>query len=532
MKKTSLLLAMLLLMAALAACGKEEEEEDVKPEETVEVQEPEEEPEATPTEAPAPAKDTTEQDALYKKLSEWSFLFSSGAGGWGTDLNFEADGSYSGMFHDSDMGDTGRNYPNGTVYVCNFTGKLKGCKKISEYEYELNLGQILYENESGTEEIEDGVRYVYSEPYGLAGTRTVRCYLPGMPVDDLPDDYLMWVANMYFAGYFGSSWEYGEDYPKELYFCGLYNEAQDAGFTSSCCCEDNRIFVKNRATLPGLKNKKLDINDDGTYYCEDADDGYMVKITNLCFKEEQGLSVYLDEDKEDLVFECLEKTGTTHEPEGIYFKTGEYNDYEDIYNKINGKDGFMAVWSEGGNEDYRWCMIKVYQNVNYTTDSTVYTYAYLIEMDPDSEFYGAEQLSLLTTGLSLAGSSDGLSTASPDVPAKEIIGFAKGDGNGDLLIDEVLWIGWGDEDLIKQYNLTDDDMTNDYYIAEAGDGYDQYKVSDDCSIFMQFPEEGSQRLWYTPEEFNRRTESGSDVLLKILLDDQDRVIFAYEPYRP
>ncbi|MCR4585772.1 MAG: hypothetical protein K5686_08625 [Lachnospiraceae bacterium] len=533
MKKTALLTAMIFLLTAFAGCGKEAEEEETKPEEVVtETANETEEPEATPTEAPVPPKDTSEQEALYKTLSEWDFLFSSGAGGWGTDLHFNADGSYSGMYHDSDMGDIGAKYPNGTVYVCNFSGKLQGCKKISEYEYELNLGKLTYENESGTEEIEDGVRYIYSEAYGVAETRTLRCYLPGMPVDELPDGYLTWVANMYFAGYYGADWEYGEDYPEELYFCGLYNEAQDAGFTSSCGCEENRLFIKNRAKLPGLKNKKLDINADGTYYCEDADDGYMVRVTNMCFKEEQGLSIYRDEDREDLVFECLEKTGTGHEPEGIYFKTGEYNNYEDIYNRINGKEAFMAVWSEGSNEDYEWCMIKVYQNVNYTTESTVYTYAYLIEMDPDSEFYGAEQLGLLTTGLSLAGTSDGLSTASSDVPAREITGYVKGDGNGGLLIDEVLWIGWGDEDLIKQYNLTDDDMTNDYYIAEAGDGYERYKVSDDCSIFMQFPEEGSQRLWYTPAEYDRRVSTSSEALLRIMLDDEDRVIFAYEPYRP
>ena len=99
MKKAGLLAALLLMMAALACCGKEEEEEEVKPAKPAEEQVEEiEEPEPTPTQAPAPAKDTSEQEALYKTLSEWSFLFSSGAGGWGTDLNFNEDGSYSGMF--------------------------------------------------------------------------------------------------------------------------------------------------------------------------------------------------------------------------------------------------------------------------------------------------------------------------------------------------------------------------------------------------------------------------------------------------
>ena len=531
MKKVGLCALSLLLMATLAGCGKEEEKEETKPVEVVE--EPEEEAVATPTEAPKAPKDTTEQDALYKTLSEWDFLFSSGAGGWGTDLNFKEDGSYSGMYHDSDMGDTGKNYPNGTVYICNFTGQLKGCKKIGPYEYELNLGQVSYDKQSGTEEIEDGVRYIYSEPYGLADTRTLRCYLPGMPVSKLPEGYLMWVANMYFSGYYGADWEYGEDYPEEMYFCGLYNEAQDAGFTSSCNSEDNRLYIKNRAKLPGLTNQKLDINDDGTYFCEDMDIYGYVRVTNMCFKEEQGLSIYREEDKEGLIRECLDKTGYDHEPEAFYFMTGEYNNTEDIYNKFNGQEGFMGSWSEGGNEDYRYCMAKVYQNVNYSGDmGTVYTYAYIVEVDPDAELYSVEQEKMLMSGLTLAGTPDGLSTASTEEPGWEITGYVKGDGKGGLLIDEVVWIGWGDEGLMKKYNLTDDDMVNDYYIAEAGDGYVPYKVSDDCSFFLQFPEEGSQRLWYTTEEYDRRSADGYEALMHIMLDDQDRVIFAYEPYRP
>ena len=532
MKKAGVYAAMLLMMAALTCCGKEEETEEEEVVSVTEEQEPgEEEPEATPTEAPKP-KNTAEQEALYKALSEWGFEFSSGAGGWGTELYFKPDGSYTGMYHDSEMGDTGRNYPNGTVYVCNFYGQLKGYKKISDYEYELNIGQVTYEKEDGDEEIDDGVRYVYTVPYGMADTRVLRCYLPGAPLSELPEGFMSWM-HMQFSGYYGDSWVYGEDYPEELSFCGLYNEAQDAGFYSWCNCEENRLYIKNRAKLPGLKNKKLDLYDDGTYYCEDADDGYMVRITNFCFKEEQGLSTYLEDDKEALLKECLEKTDGDHDISSVYFKSGEYNDNEDIYNRINGKEGFMAVWSEGGNEDYRWCMAKVYQNTNYTDGmGTVYTYAYVIEMDPDSEFYSAEQMEMYTSGLTHAGTSDGLSSASADEPAKVITGYVKGDGNVGLQIDEVLWIGWGDEDLIAQYGLTDDDMTNDYYIAEAGDGYDRYKVSDDCSIFMQFPEENSQRLWYTPIEYAKREAKNGEALMRIMLDAQDRVIFAYEPYRP
>lgn len=46
--------------------------------------------------------------------------FSSGVGGWGTSLTLERDGTFSGQFHDSDMGAIGEDYPNGTVYLCHF----------------------------------------------------------------------------------------------------------------------------------------------------------------------------------------------------------------------------------------------------------------------------------------------------------------------------------------------------------------------------------------------------------------------------
>lgn len=49
--------------------------------------------------------------------------FSSGAGAWGTYFYLEKDGTFTGRFHDSEMGETGDGYPNGTVYISEFSGK-------------------------------------------------------------------------------------------------------------------------------------------------------------------------------------------------------------------------------------------------------------------------------------------------------------------------------------------------------------------------------------------------------------------------
>ena len=47
-------------------------------------------------------------------------VFSSGAGAWGTVLELAPDGAFTGSFHDTNMGETGEGYPNGTVYLCSF----------------------------------------------------------------------------------------------------------------------------------------------------------------------------------------------------------------------------------------------------------------------------------------------------------------------------------------------------------------------------------------------------------------------------
>ena len=63
-----------------------------------------------------------EEETVFEQMSrmEWSFL--SGVGGWSTDLHVAADGSFTGEFHDGELGETGENYPNGTIitqqYYC------------------------------------------------------------------------------------------------------------------------------------------------------------------------------------------------------------------------------------------------------------------------------------------------------------------------------------------------------------------------------------------------------------------------------
>ena len=98
-------------------------------------------------------------------------MFCSGAGGWGTMLTLYPDGSFSGEFTDSDMGTADESYPNGIQYISRFHGSFGDFEKLSDASWALTLQELTLDTEypAGEEWIEDGVRYISSEPYGLDG---------------------------------------------------------------------------------------------------------------------------------------------------------------------------------------------------------------------------------------------------------------------------------------------------------------------------------------------------------------------------
>ena len=156
---------------------------------------------------------------LFSKLTE-VFTFSSGAGAWGTTLKINSDGSFSGNYHDSDMGDRNDSYPKGTVYYCDFSGKFGEIKKMNEYTYSMKMEKIEYNNEPNTEEIKDGFLYKYSSAYGLDEADTVLIYTPEMPISDLPEGFTSWTSRLIPPS--------GEI----LGYYGLYNVKEKEGFVS------------------------------------------------------------------------------------------------------------------------------------------------------------------------------------------------------------------------------------------------------------------------------------------------------------
>lgn len=160
--------------------------------------------------------ESTSEDVL-EQLSGCTFTLSSGVGAWSTDVWMAEDGRFTGEFHDSDMGDTGDGYPNGTIYLSSFHGQFVLGEKLNETTYQLLIPQLIVE--AMPESIVDGVRYLPMDAYGLSGAEELLLYLPGTPIDTLPEGFMMW-ARMPLMGYADTD---------TLPFYGLYHVKDELG---------------------------------------------------------------------------------------------------------------------------------------------------------------------------------------------------------------------------------------------------------------------------------------------------------------
>lgn len=172
------------------------------------------------------------EESLYAGLTDLDFYFSSGVGGWFTLIKVDADGSFAGDFHDSEMGDIGDEYPNGTVYGCAFRGRFGEPVQVNNYTWRLPIAELTLDEGQLPETIEDGIRYITTDaPYGLENTDALLLYLPGAPVSELPEGYLSW-AHLSLM-----------DEPVDaLPFYGLYNEKEECGFVGEPALSDEEII--------------------------------------------------------------------------------------------------------------------------------------------------------------------------------------------------------------------------------------------------------------------------------------------------
>ena len=173
------------------------------------------------TEVPLTETTLSEQITLPLPEETAEFSFLSGAGGWRTMMTVNRDGSFTGYFQDSEMGEASDAYPHGSVYVCDFSGKFTGIEQVNEYTFRMFLSNVTTEQKPGDEWIQDNIRYVASEPHGIEEGHEFLFYLPDTPIDQVPEEFLIW-------------WPYRYDQTtdvKSTLFCyGILNTATNYGF--------------------------------------------------------------------------------------------------------------------------------------------------------------------------------------------------------------------------------------------------------------------------------------------------------------
>lgn len=208
-----------------------------------------------------------EREFTYGDISSLEFEFCSGAGGWATNLRINADGSFTGSFHDSEMGVTGPDYPNGEYIWCDFFGQLGTPRKVNAYTWSAPITEMNLAAEPGTEEIRDGILYLAATPYGLENAEELMIYLQGAPVAELPGDYINWVRMAL------------EPEDGALPFYGLFNAKDGTGFSSG-----ERMELPRYGKLEDLENQEADIRgrleSDGTLTQADMN-GLAMEIYSL-----------------------------------------------------------------------------------------------------------------------------------------------------------------------------------------------------------------------------------------------------------
>lgn len=238
-KRVLCILPFALWVCMAAGCGNPAKGEETATEEIQSIEE---------ANADASQKVEAESEAAqtfqFADLENWQFWFGSGAGAWCTVLDVNPDGTFEGNFHDSDMGSMDETYPNGTVYICSFTGKFTQPVKVNDYTYSMRIESIELADEPDKEEIKDEFRLIYTGPHGMEDAEEILIYLPGAPVKELPKEYREWV------GYFDAEDIEGTELP----FYGLYNAAAQNGFSSADYSEILSVQPAAKLTDEEMRN--------------------------------------------------------------------------------------------------------------------------------------------------------------------------------------------------------------------------------------------------------------------------------------
>ena len=191
MKTKKLFQPLALCLVLLTGCGAKQAEPPAQAQEPPAAEQPEAPVKQPKTPAEEPEVPAQEANALPDALP-LDLIFASGAGGWSTDLTLERDGSFAGIYHDSEMGSTGPEYPNGTYDISTFSGRFGDIRQVDEHTWAMSLEELTVQETPGEEWIEDGILYIASEAYGLEEGTEFLLYSPETPTEGLDEEFLTW----------------------------------------------------------------------------------------------------------------------------------------------------------------------------------------------------------------------------------------------------------------------------------------------------------------------------------------------------
>ena len=182
--------------------------------------------ENTSEETPATDDTTQTSDSLLPGDYPLTFEFSSGAGGWGTELRMNADGTFDGYYYDYNGGEVSDDYPYGTQNFSKAKGSYYDVKKINETTYSFTISELsLYgEEDSG---VKDGTNYSYSSDGTFPGFDSTTAgskmlyYLTGTPMEEIPEECILWLFNP------------DADNDGKLDYNVIYNEEGQEGFSEA-----------------------------------------------------------------------------------------------------------------------------------------------------------------------------------------------------------------------------------------------------------------------------------------------------------
>lgn len=221
MKKWIKILPVVACIISLSACGTASETPTTESEKA-DWATGESTAESTDVTTEAAETDTQQAATVQLPIGEegLDMSFNSGAGGWSTELHLCADGSFTGEYHDSDMGDVGEGYPNGTVYVSSFSGNFTDIQKVDDTTYKMTLGGL--EQSPVDTGIIDGILYVQSDAVGIIGGEEFWFYTPEAVTAQFSEEYLSWWPG-----------RYSDPVPDTLTVYGLQNVNEETGFFSA-----------------------------------------------------------------------------------------------------------------------------------------------------------------------------------------------------------------------------------------------------------------------------------------------------------